>query len=109
MANTRSSAKRARQENKRSVRNTKNRSATRTAVKNLMDLVPSKDAAKVKDAYTSAIKSLSKAASKGVIPRTRAARKIARLTALIKKSLPDALPFVAGSAKAPKAKKSARA
>jgi small subunit ribosomal protein S20 len=100
MANTKQSAKRAKQENKRNVRNTKVRSKTKTAVKTAIDAVKSLDVAQVKDAYAKAIKTLSKAASKGVIPKGRAARKISRLTLLLKKSKPEAL-----STKAAKASK----
>ena len=91
MANTRTSAKRARQADKRQSRNQIVRSATKTAVKNAVDVLKSKDVAKAKEAYTAAIKALSKAASKGSIPAGRAARKISRLTLFIKKNLPQAL------------------
>lgn len=92
MANTRQSEKRARQNDKRRTRNIINRSATRTALTKAIDAVKTRDLGKAKEAYASAIKALSKAASKGAIPKTRAARKIARLTALVKKSIPDVLP-----------------
>jgi small subunit ribosomal protein S20 len=90
MANTRKSTKRAEQARTRQARNTTIRSATRSAVRNVLEALKSKDAAKVKEAYGQAIKSLSKAASKGAIPKTRAARKISRLTHFLKKSLPAA-------------------
>ena len=91
MANTRKSTKRAGQTKKRQARNNIVRSSTRSAVKQMMDLVKSKDAAKVKDAYTKAIKALGKAASKGAIPQGRASRKISRLTHFLKSNLPAAL------------------
>jgi ribosomal protein S20 len=37
------------------------------------------------------VKSLTKAASKGAIPKSRAARKVSRLTLLAKKLLPEAV------------------
>jgi small subunit ribosomal protein S20 len=92
MANTRQSEKRARQNDKRRARNIINRSATRTALTQAIEAVKSRDLNLAKQAYASAIKALSKAASKGAIPKTRAARKIARLTALVRKSVPDVLP-----------------
>lgn len=95
MANTRKSTKRAAQTRKRQTRNNITRSSTRTAVKTMMDLVKTKDTAKVKEAYTKAIQALSKAASKGAIPQGRASRKISRLTHFLKSNLPAALNVVA--------------
>jgi small subunit ribosomal protein S20 len=91
MANTRTSTKRARQADKRQERNTVVRSATRSVLKTALDAIKTKDLAKAQTAYKSAIKALSKAASKGAIPKGRAARKISRLTHLAKKTLPQAL------------------
>ncbi len=106
MANTRSSAKRARQATRRQATNNIVRSATKTAVKGVMDTLKTKDIEKVKEAYMGAVKALSKAASKGGIPANRAARKIKRMTALLKKQLPDSLTAVAKktSAKKPASK-----
>lgn len=91
MANTRTSTKRARQANQRQTRNTMVRSATRTVLKQALDAIKTKDMAKAQAAYKSAVQALSKAASKGAIPKGRAARKISRLTHLAKKTLPQAL------------------
>lgn len=91
MANTRTSTKRARQAEKRKERNTIVRSATRTVLKQALEAIKSKDMAKAQQAYKSAVKALSKAASKGAIPKGRAARKISRLTHLAKKTVPQAL------------------
>jgi small subunit ribosomal protein S20 len=91
MANTRTSTKRARQADKRQSRNTIVRSATRSVLRQALDAIKSKDMSKAHAAYKSAIKALSKAASKGAIPKGRAARKISRLTKLAKKNLPNAL------------------
>lgn len=91
MANTRSSGKRATQAVKRQDRNTIVRSATRTALRDALTALQTKDVAKAKEAYAAAIKALSKAASKGGIPKGRASRKISRLTHLAKKVLPAAL------------------
>lgn len=91
MANTRTAAKRARQAVRRQERNIIVRSGTRTALRAALDAIKSKDVAKTKEAYTQAIRTLSKAASKGAIPQGRAARKISRLTLLIKKTVPTAL------------------
>jgi small subunit ribosomal protein S20 len=91
MANTRSSGKRARQADKRQERNIIIRSATKSALRDAMAAIQTKDVAKAKEAYMAAVKALSKAASKGGIPKGRAARKISRLTLFAKKALPQAL------------------
>ncbi len=91
MANTRQSTKRAKQAEKRQARNTIIRSSTRTALKNALTAIQTKDIAKAKAAYLDAVKALSKAASKGGIPKGRASRKISRLTHFVKKALPQAL------------------
>jgi small subunit ribosomal protein S20 len=99
MANTRQSAKRARQAEKRQDRNKTIRSSTRTSLRAAIESLKAKDLAQAKEAYMGAVKTLSKAASKGAIPKARAARKISRLTALVKKLLPATL----GAEKAAKA------
>ncbi len=85
MANTRKSTKRAGQAKKRQTRNTLVRSVTRTVLRTALDAVTKKDG-KAKDAYMEAVKALSKAASKGAIPKGRAARKISRLTRMAQKA-----------------------
>ena len=91
MANTRQSGKRARQANRRQTRNVTVRSATRSAIKGALDALKSQDLSVAKEAYKAAVRNLAKAASKGAMPRARAARKVSRLTALVKKSLPTIL------------------
>jgi small subunit ribosomal protein S20 len=91
MANTRKSTKRARQSDDRKARNLTVRSASRTVLRAAIEAVRGKDAAKAKEAYQAAIKGLSKAASKGALPKGRASRKISRLTLMAKKIFPDLL------------------
>ena len=98
MANTRTSAKRARQADSRQSRNQIVRSFTKTAVRGAVSAVKSNDPAKAKLAYMAAVRALSKAASKGSIPKGRASRKISRLTRLFKKTVPAAIQ-TSGSAK----------
>jgi small subunit ribosomal protein S20 len=86
MANTRQSTKRARIEKKRTIKNQINRSATKSAVRVAVSAIAKGDVKVAKDAYMEAIKALAKAASKGAIPKGRAARKISRLTLLAKKT-----------------------
>lgn len=85
MANTRKSTKRAGQAKKRQARNILVRSATRSVLRTALDAV-TKKADKAQDAYLAAVKALSKAASKGAIPKGRAARKISRLTRMAQKA-----------------------
>jgi small subunit ribosomal protein S20 len=99
MANKKQAAKRAGQAAKRQTRNTTLKSATKSAVKKAIEAVQSKDMGKAKEAYMMAVKALSKAASRGTIPKTRASRKISRLTLLAKKILPDSLPIKSTSKK----------
>ncbi|MBY0470596.1 30S ribosomal protein S20 [bacterium] len=91
MANTRKATKRAKVALVNQSRNSVHRSAAKTALRNAIAAVKAKDAAKAKDAFAAAIKTLSKAASKGAVPKRRAARKISRLTHLAKKTLPTLL------------------
>jgi small subunit ribosomal protein S20 len=91
MANTRQSAKRARQSKKRTTRNIVNRSTTKSAVRSAIEAITKLDVATAKEAYAQAIKALSKAATKGAIPKGRASRKISRLTQLAKKAKPEAV------------------
>lgn len=79
MANTRSAEKRNRQAQKRRVRNAAVRSTVKTAVKDARDAITAKEPAKVKDAVGTAVRALSKAASKGVLHKRTASRRISRL------------------------------
>ena len=91
MANTKTATKRARQALTRQGQNQIVRSSTRTCVRGALDAIKGKDPVQAKAAYVLAVKALSKAASKGAIPKGRAARKISRLTLFTKKTLPAAL------------------
>ena len=97
MANKRQAGKRAKQAVKRQTRNSTIKSATKSAVKKAIEAVQAKDLGIAKEAYMLAVKALSKAASKGSIPKARASRKIGRLTILAKKMIPDALPIKTGA------------
>lgn len=79
MANTRSAEKRNRQAQKRRARNTTVRSTVKTAVKGAREALATKDPAKVKDAMGHAVRTLGKAASRGVLHKKTAARRISRL------------------------------
>ncbi len=80
MANLPSVEKRHRQSLKRRVRNTTERTKMKTAVKALREVIGKKDAAGAETALRNATKVLSMAASKGIIPKGNASRRIGRLT-----------------------------
>ena len=79
MANTRSAEKRNRQAQKRRERNVGVRTRVKGAVKKMRDTVTKGDAAATTQALLEATRTLAKAASKGVLHKNAAARRIGRL------------------------------
>ncbi len=79
MANTASAEKRNRQVQKRRARNLRVRSGVKSAVKKVRDAVAKADGAAAKQALHAAERALGKAASKGVLHKNAASRKISRL------------------------------
>lgn len=79
MPNHKSAEKRVRQSEKKQERNTAVRSAARTAVKKARVAISAGKKEEAKAAYTDAMKTLSSAASKGVIHKNNASRRISRL------------------------------
>ncbi len=79
MATHKSARKRARQSIRRRARNRHVRSTVKGAVKSARGALESDDAAAAQTAVRTAEGALRRAASKGVIPRKRASRQIARL------------------------------
>ncbi|CAM4443811.1 30S ribosomal protein S20 [Corallococcus exiguus] len=79
MANTKSAEKRYRQSLKRRARNVNVRTSVKDAVKSAREAIASKDGSKLTDSLKAASKSLNKAASKGVLHKRTAARRISRL------------------------------
>jgi small subunit ribosomal protein S20 len=75
-----SAEKRNRQAQKRRARNVQVRTRVKSAVKKVRDLAENGDAAGSKAALLAAISEVSKAASKGVVHKNAASRKIGRLT-----------------------------
>lgn len=87
LANVASAEKRNRQRLKRRARNMHHLSTTRTAVKKATAAIEGKDPKGSAEVIADAVRQLDKAASKGVIKRGTASRKISRLTlALAKKT-----------------------
>jgi small subunit ribosomal protein S20 len=79
LANTKSAEKRNRQALKRRARNTTVRTTVKGALKKAREALSTKDAAKTGDAVKAATRTLSKAASKGVLHKRNASRRIGRL------------------------------
>jgi small subunit ribosomal protein S20 len=78
LANTRSAEKRNRQAQKRRARNVQVRTGLKSAVKKARDAVAQGDAA-TPGAVHAAVRTLDRAASKGIIHKNAAARRIGRL------------------------------
>ena len=79
MANTKSAEKRNRQAQKRRVRNAAVRTTVKNAVKKAREVLTTADAAKTGDALKDATRVLAQAASKGVLHKRAASRRISRL------------------------------
>jgi small subunit ribosomal protein S20 len=79
LANTRSAEKRSRQASKRRLRNVQVRTRVKGAVKKVRELIAKGDGAGARAALTAASQALDRAASKGVLHRNAASRRISRL------------------------------
>jgi small subunit ribosomal protein S20 len=79
LANHASALKRARQNEKRRVRNKAVRTRLRGAIKSVRQALETKDQEAAREALKVAEPIIDKAASKGVLPKRTAARKISRL------------------------------
>ncbi|MCX7982504.1 MAG: 30S ribosomal protein S20 [Syntrophales bacterium] len=80
MAHSKSAIKRARQSEKRRLRNRIVKTTLKTAIKKVLSHLEEKNSEEAKAALQVAISKISKAAAKGVIHKRNAARKISRLT-----------------------------
>ncbi len=83
MANHKSALKRNKQNAIRNARNTHIRSTMRTLVKSVREAVAAGDKEAAQAALTKAVPYIDKTASKGVIHKATASRKISRLTKLV--------------------------
>lgn len=79
MANHASALKRARQNENRRLRNKAVRTRVRGAIKSVRQAIEAKDQEAARTALTAAEPIIDQAASKGVLPKRTAARKISRL------------------------------
>jgi small subunit ribosomal protein S20 len=80
VANTRSAEKQNRQAQKHRTRNAHVMSTVRTSVRKFREAAAAGDSGKIKAELASAVRQIAKAASKGVIHKAQAARRISRLT-----------------------------
>ncbi len=83
MANHKSALKRNRQNAVRNARNTHIRSTMRTLVKNVREAAAAGDKDAAQEALNKAVPYIDKTATKGVIHKATASRKISRLTKLV--------------------------
>ena len=81
-----SAEKRNRQAQKRRTRNMAVRTGVKTAVKKVRDAIAKGDAAGARQVLQAAEKALGKAASKGVLHKNAASRKISRLAKAVAKT-----------------------
>ena len=86
MANHKSALKRARQSKVRRLRNMGYKTRVKNAVKEVRVLAGEDSAEKAQESLKNAISILQKTASKGVIHRKNASRKISRLTHLVNRT-----------------------
>ena len=86
MANIKSAKKRIVTSQKRAAKNKAVKSGVKTAVKKVLVAVEAKDAAAAVAAFENAKSIIDKAASKGVLHKNTAARKVSRLAAAVKKA-----------------------
>jgi small subunit ribosomal protein S20 len=80
VANTRSAEKQNRQAHKHRTRNAHVMSTVRTSVRKFREAATAGDLDKTKTELAAAVRQIAKAASKGVIHKGQAARRISRLT-----------------------------
>jgi small subunit ribosomal protein S20 len=80
LASHKSAEKRAKQGEKRRLRNTAARTGVKTAIKKVLSAVAAKDKDASKETLATAIPEISKAASKGILHKRNVSRKISRLT-----------------------------
>lgn len=86
MPNTRSAAKRLRQNEKLQKRNKSTKSAMKTQIKAVLAAVAAGDLAKAEEEYRNASRKLDRAGAKGIIHKNKASRGKSRLQAAIKKA-----------------------
>jgi small subunit ribosomal protein S20 len=92
LANTRSAEKRNRQAQKRRQRNVHVRTTVKSAVKRVRETIAGGDAATAQTSLKQAIRELDRAATRGVMHKNAASRKISRLMKAAAKAAKPAQP-----------------
>ncbi len=90
MANHKSAEKRMRQNAKRRARNRAVKSRVKTAIRTVRDPIAQGDVAAADGNLSAAVAQIAKAASKGVLPKRAAARKISRLAKALNRAKAEA-------------------
>jgi small subunit ribosomal protein S20 len=90
MANTKQAIKRARRDAKRRERNRYHLSRMRTFIRNFRKLVAQGELEKAKEFLPKVVSVIQHTASKGVIHKREAARRVSRVTQLLNKALQKA-------------------
>ncbi len=80
MPNIRSAAKRARQSEKRELRNKRIKSLVKTSIRRFEEALQSGDEEEAKNKFNSAIRQIDKATAKGILHKNNAARKKSSLS-----------------------------
>ena len=80
MANHKSAIKRAKQSDKRKLRNASIRGSVKTEIKSILKTIEKKEGDNAKTALAAVVPKISKAAATGVFHKKNASRKISRLT-----------------------------
>lgn len=88
LANHASAKKRARQNDKRRIRNRARKSEMRTAIKGVLAAVDAGDTDAAGAALKGAVPLIDRAGQKGIIHRSQASRRVSRLTAQVKNISP---------------------
>jgi len=86
LANHPSALKRARQSKTRKLRNLAHKTRAKSVVKEVRALLQGSDTAQVQEKFKKAVSTLHRSASKGVIHRKKASRKISRLARAVNRA-----------------------
>lgn len=88
MANHPSALKRARQSKTRRLRNLAHKTRAKSVVKDVRATLQGSDTAQVQENFRKAVSTLQRSATKGVIHRKKASRKISRLARAVNRATP---------------------
>jgi small subunit ribosomal protein S20 len=86
LANHPSALKRARQSKTRKLRNLAHKTRAKSVVKEVRTLLQSKDSTQIQEKFKKAVSTLHRSASKGVLHRKKASRKISRLARAVNRA-----------------------